>query len=74
LVLNVSKQDEWMKTYQRLVAYKKKYGRNIMEPLWKTDPQIREWVCNERIDLLNSIGFVWKASSRRNQHMQTVPV
>ena len=56
--------------YQRLIAYKKKYGTTSVPHGWKEDPQLANWVMNQHvayskcklsqewIDLLESIGFV----------------
>lgn len=64
-------QDQWMKMYDRLVAYKKKHGDTKVSQ-WGGDPQLGGWVLtqrkmyknnsfqdNRRIELLNKIGFNW---------------
>jgi len=59
----------WMEMYERLVAYKKKHGTTYVLQRWGEDPQLGYWVSKQRhfcrkqdrIDLLNKIGFVWKA-------------
>lgn len=55
--------------YESLVAYKKKHGTTIVPQQYEADPQLGNWVQNQRrtceeedrIDLLNEIGFVWIA-------------
>ena len=57
--------------YQSLLTYKKKYGTTCVPQKYKSDLQLGNWVnkqrtcCKkkDRIDLLNDIGFVWKAST-----------
>jgi hypothetical protein len=62
-------QNEWRVMYESLVAYKKKHGTTIVPQQYEADPQLGNWVQNQRrtceeedrIDLLNEIGFVWIA-------------
>ena len=57
--------------YQRLLTYKKKHGTTCVPKNYKADPQLGNWVnkqrtcCkdNDRIDLLNNIGFIWNATA-----------
>jgi len=64
---------QWMKMYQRLEAYRMKYKDTLVPFHYKADPQLENWVirqryhCKEkdRIDLLNNIGFEWKAVTKR---------
>ena len=63
---------QWMKMYQRLIAYKKQHKTTSVPRHYKDDQQLAIWVkCQradyknkklsiERINYLESIGFVWK--------------
>lgn len=59
---------EWMKKYERLVAYKQSHGTTFVPQEYKKDPQLKSWVNNQRhrckmqyrIELLNAIDFIWK--------------
>jgi len=61
-------QGQWMKMFQKLVAYQQKFGNVAVPERWKEDPQLGLWVSKQRrgckdpyrIDLLNGIGFVWE--------------
>ena len=60
-----------MDNYRQLLAYKYEHGSTLVPYKFKQDPQLGRWVSNqrshyrskelskERIDLLESIGFVW---------------
>jgi len=64
-------KSSWNKMFQRLVAYKEKHHTTNVPYRCKKDPQLGEWVANQRrnyreetvskhrVDLLNSIHFVW---------------
>ena len=64
--------ERWNQIFQRLVAYKECYQTSNVPFRWKEDPQLGRWVAHQRqkyknellsinqVDLLNSIGFVWK--------------
>ncbi|VEU40454.1 unnamed protein product [Pseudo-nitzschia multistriata] len=60
--------EAWENMYQRLVEYKQKHGTTCVPANYKADPKLGHWVrtqrtcCKreDRIDLLNQIGFVWK--------------
>ncbi|OEU08505.1 hypothetical protein FRACYDRAFT_153183, partial [Fragilariopsis cylindrus CCMP1102] len=61
---------KWMKMFKKLVAYKKMHKNTLITSRHKEDPKFRTWVSNqrrlykrnellkERLDKLNSIGFV----------------
>ena len=58
----------WTKMYERLVTYKKKYKSTCVPTSYEDDPDLAIWVNNQRnkkelakdrINRLNSIGFVW---------------
>ena len=61
--------NQWMETYNRLVAYKKQYKHTNVPRIYPADPQLGTWVDNnrireiklteKRIELLNSIKFSW---------------
>lgn len=61
------KTKNWVVMYERLLKYKKEHGNTCVPTGYKEDPQLVNWVKNqrknckkkERIDLLNDIGFVW---------------
>lgn len=69
-VWKVGKTD-WDAMYQRLLDYKKEYGTTRVSKTYKSDPQLAQWVqtqrkyCKEqdRIDILNGIGFIWSVRS-----------
>ena len=65
----------WVEMFGRLVAYKKKYNSTCVQLRYKVDPQLGRWVAKQRrnyinskkgivninrINRLNSIGFVWR--------------
>jgi len=60
-------RDDWVEMYQRLVSFKKKHGTTCVPYAWKEDPKLANWVPTQRstrkeedrIDLLNYIGFDW---------------
>ena len=66
---------KWTEKYVRLVAYKKQYKTTCVPITCEDDPGLANWVMNQRqfyrknklaidrINRLNSIGFVWKVSS-----------
>ena len=41
--------NKWRKMYQRLIAYKKKYGTTSVPHGWKEDPQLANWVMNQHV-------------------------
>jgi len=57
----------WMEMYNRLVAFKQKYGTTRINHHYKEDPKLGRWVGNQRImckkedyiNLLNEIDFIW---------------
>ena len=63
---------QWMKMYQRLIAYKKQHKTTSVPRHYNEDQQLGSWVdiqrqryksnklSIERINYLESIGFVWK--------------
>eukprot|EP00536_Pseudo-nitzschia_multiseries_P017739 jgi/Psemu1/226318/e_gw1.1778.15.1 len=65
----------WMKMYQRLVEYKERYRTTRVPQTYKADPQLGRWVATqrqrckkkERVELLNTIGFVWNVN-KNNKH------
>lgn len=69
--LKSKRPNRWIKMYERLVAYNKKHGTTCVRREWEGDPQLAIWVANQRrgckkqdrINLLNKIGFVWKVQS-----------
>jgi len=60
--------NQWMKRYQDLVAYKNIHGTSCVPQIYKADPALGLWVRNQRrtcklkarVDLLNDIGFKWQ--------------
>ena len=69
---NVLLTSDWGVMYQRLWAYKKKYGNTCVPRSYTADPQLAKWVKNQRqhckekdrIDLLNDIDFEWSVKSK----------
>jgi len=69
-------EDRWKEMHQRLVGYKKKHNTTIVPRPYPPDPKLAVWVntqrtekkrnqlLEERIALLNSIGFVWDVQIR----------
>ena len=67
---NYNKQ--WMKMFQKLVAYNKLHKHTLVPSQYDEDPPLGIWVgtqrklfnknklLKERLDQLNSIGFVWR--------------
>jgi len=63
---------QWMEMYQRLITYKKRHTNTSVPQHYKDDPKLATWVDTqrqyyrkkelsvERINYLESIGFVWK--------------
>ena len=59
----------WMAMYQRLKAFEERHGHTLVPFRYKQDPKLATWVqrqrqyCNkqDRVDLLNDLGFVWSA-------------
>jgi len=66
------KSEGWMTLYKRLVAYEKEHGNTRVPRFYKKDIKLGNWVVNQRhfckkedrIDLLNEIGFEWKVKER----------
>ena len=70
---------QWLKMYQRLVAYKEQYKSTCVPKSYKADPQLVLWVVKQRTNYntnmprltterkhqLNSISFVWNALDAR---------
>jgi len=62
------KTNDWGLMYERLWTYKKAYGTTHVPESYKADPQLGSWVNDQRnscrkqdrIDLLNHLGFVWR--------------
>jgi hypothetical protein len=60
-------RDEWDDMYDRLLEYNDKHGNPNVPEGCEEDPQLANWVANQRysceredrIELLNEIGFVW---------------
>jgi len=67
----VLKKHEWEVMYQRLLAYKSKHGTTRVPSRYEADPPLGQWVgtqrqtCveNDRMDLLNDIGFEWNVKN-----------
>ena len=67
--------DTWMRMYNHLVSYKKKFRNTRVPKNFKEDPQLGHWVktqrghCKEkhRVDLLNKIGFEWDPFGKRTK-------
>ena len=71
----VSFAAKWDKSYQQLVEYKNTYGHCNVSQKWKENPALGKWVSDQRkkwrdknidqekIDLLNALGFVWQPKS-----------
>ena len=62
-----------MDMYERLQKYKSKYGTTDVPKHYPNDPQLGFWVTNQRnrykkqdkINVLNIIGFVWSVGRGR---------
>ena len=68
-----SRDTKWTEMYEKLLAYKNQYESTCVQKSYKADTQLREWVRYQRksfnngnpnltvykINILNSIGFVW---------------
>jgi len=68
----VMDKNQWMKMYQRLVAYKEEFRTARVPQRYKADPQLGRWVNKQRTsgkskkdrcELLNKIGFEWNISN-----------
>ncbi|OEU09122.1 hypothetical protein FRACYDRAFT_154308, partial [Fragilariopsis cylindrus CCMP1102] len=69
----------WEKTFQRLVAYKATHKNTMVPQEYKEDSKLGRWVktqrqlfennklLEERLDKLDSIGFVWKVDDTKWQ-------
>ncbi|OEU21618.1 hypothetical protein FRACYDRAFT_181025 [Fragilariopsis cylindrus CCMP1102] len=69
-------QIKWMNMFQELVAYKKQHQNTNVPAKCKENPKLGRWVAEQgkqyrkdklilsRIDLLESIGFVWKVRKK----------
>lgn len=69
----MSKTEPWSEMFEKLKAYKRKYGDYNVPQKWKEDRKLGRWVNTqrlhykmgdikpERIKILNSIGFIWNA-------------
>jgi len=67
----------WNEMYERLVAYKKYHQSALVPTRYKEDPRLGTWVqtqrfkynkgklLEKRIELLNSIDFVWSAMGKK---------
>jgi len=63
---------KWMEMYQKLIVYKNQHKSTSVPRTYKEDPQLASWVhyqrtvytnkllSVERVNYLESIGFVWK--------------
>lgn len=68
-----SHDPKWMRRYEQLVQYKKDHGNTNVPSRYKENPSLGRWVhgqrqdCKkqDRIDLLNDIGFVWRLRDPR---------
>jgi len=68
-VWKVCTQVPWIESYNRLVAYKEKYGTTVVPQIYPEDPSLGLWVTKQRqrckkedrIQLLKDIDFVWDA-------------
>jgi hypothetical protein len=66
-----SNREVWMEMYGRLVAYKEEHGDTRVPCAYEEDTRLANWVTTQRqccknqdrIDLLNAIGFLWDARS-----------
>lgn len=68
---------EWEEKFDRLSAYHATYGHCLVPQKYDKDPGLGNWVMNQRLkrnrgeldqtheDMLNEIGFVWNARSKR---------
>ncbi|OEU08618.1 hypothetical protein FRACYDRAFT_249511 [Fragilariopsis cylindrus CCMP1102] len=73
-VWKIKEHVPWMEMYQRLVVYKNRHKSINIPSKYADDPKLAKWVNNqrgsytknglsiERINLLESIGFVWDRS------------
>lgn len=74
---------KWLKMFEELRAYRDLYGHTNVPQTSKEDPKLGSWVCtqrssfrkgklsNERIDLLDSLEFVWSFSKGRLEGAST---
>ena len=68
-------KDHWMKMYNDMVDYKKRFGTTCVPLSWKENRRLGIWVRNQRvgcteqwrIDLLNKVDFVWSVYSHKKQ-------
>ena len=68
---------QWMQLYNRLVDYKAKHGHVKIPRNFKEDPQLGQWVTNQRRrcsdpsrkKLLDDIGFDWLVPSTKHSWM-----
>ena len=64
----------WMRMYDALVDFNRQFGHTRVPSQWKPDPRLAAWVyrvrlnqpelTQQKIELLNSIGFDWTLSQR----------
>ena len=76
-VWKVDNDERWMEMFQNLVEYKKKHKNTLVPTKYKENPQLGTWVHTQRkshknghmepnrLALLNSIDFDWKASDEQ---------
>jgi hypothetical protein len=69
---------EWLAMLEKLEAYKREHNTCNVPKRWASDPKLGHWVhyqrtmrkgnklCQERIDMLESIGFVWSERQSSN--------
>lgn len=65
--------NDWEAMCQRQLTYKKKDGASVVPRSYEADPKLANWVSaqrqlckeNDRIAMLNAIGFVWVATGRK---------
>mmetsp|Transcript_17207 Transcript_17207/g.31795 ORF Transcript_17207/g.31795 Transcript_17207/m.31795 type:complete len:135 (+) Transcript_17207:1-405(+) len=65
-------ETQWQEMFERLVKYKEEFGSTLVPRSYEADPELGLWVgtqrtdysqqtiSEERIGMLESIGFVWK--------------
>ncbi|OEU10677.1 hypothetical protein FRACYDRAFT_193357, partial [Fragilariopsis cylindrus CCMP1102] len=71
------RNERWNKMFRRLVSYKNQHNSTVVLRYHTTDPELGSWVHNQRtnyknnsmsdhrVNLFNSIGFVWNAHDNK---------
>jgi hypothetical protein len=77
-------KDAWMVRYNELVEFKREFGHCSVPQVYKSNPQLGQWVKRQRarfknkslpkdrVAILNNLGFVWKERfGQRTYRIQT---